>query len=58
MADFIMKYGSTIIICLVLAAIVVAIIAKLRRDRKKGKHSCGCGCENCTSSGICHSDKK
>ena len=45
---------STIVIGLVLAAIVVAIILKLVRDKKAGRSSCGCGCSNCAMSGTCH----
>lgn len=45
---------ATIIICIVLAAIVALIIVKLIKDKKKGKKSCGCGCSNCPSAGMCH----
>ncbi|WP_082020820.1 FeoB-associated Cys-rich membrane protein [Candidatus Soleaferrea massiliensis] len=54
MLSFFASYGGTIIIGVVLAAIVALIVAKLIRDRRKGKSSCGCGCENCPSSGMCH----
>ena len=45
---------ATVIISLVLAAIVVGIIFKLRNDKKAGKSSCGCGCNSCPMSGECH----
>ena len=45
---------ATIIICVVLAAVVSLIVAKMIRDKKKGKTSCGCGCSGCAMSGSCH----
>ncbi|MDE7390116.1 MAG: FeoB-associated Cys-rich membrane protein [Lachnospiraceae bacterium] len=54
MSAFLMENLSTIIIGLVLAVIVALIVTKMVKDRKKGKSSCGCGCENCPSSSMCH----
>ena len=45
---------GTILITLVLIAVVVLIIGILRRDRKKGKSSCGGSCGNCPMGGSCH----
>lgn len=45
---------ATILICLALIAIVAAIIIGMVRDKKSGKSSCGCGCENCAMSAACH----
>lgn len=45
---------STILISLVILLIVVLIIVKLVKDRKKGKHSCGCDCAHCAMAGSCH----
>ncbi|MBR7020113.1 MAG: FeoB-associated Cys-rich membrane protein [Lachnospiraceae bacterium] len=45
---------GTILVSLVLVAIVVLIVRKQIRDRLAGRTSCGCGCENCASRGICH----
>ncbi len=49
---------ATILICLALIAIVAAIITGMVRDKKKGKSSCGCGCENCAMSAACHAAKQ
>lgn len=49
---------STTLIGLALAAIVAAVIAKMYKDKKQGKTSCGCGCENCPSAGLCHGTEK
>ena len=44
---------ATILICMILLAVVAAIVVRMFRNRKKG-HSCGCGCSNCALSGHCH----
>lgn len=38
---------STVIVALVLASIVFLIIKKMVKNKKEGKSSCGCNCENC-----------
>lgn len=48
---------STIIICIVLIAIVTAIIVRMIKNKKQGKTSCGCGCQNCAARNSCHSGK-
>jgi hypothetical protein len=49
----------TIGICLVLAAVVFAIVFSLIRDKRKGRSpSCGAGCENCAMHGCCHKAKE
>ena len=45
---------GSIIICLVLIAIVVGIVFVLKRDKKKGKSTCGGNCGHCPMSGSCH----
>ena len=45
---------ANIVIVLVLLLIVAGIIAKLIRDKKKGRSSCGCGCEDCAMRGEYH----
>lgn len=46
---------ATIITCMILIAVVAAIIVSMVRGKKKGKSSCGCGCADCPMSGSCHS---
>lgn len=45
---------STLLISLVLFAVVISIVRYLIRQKKQGKHTCGCsgGCAGC--SGDCH----
>ncbi len=54
MFDFLLNNWGSILIGLLVAAAVVLIIFKLRRDKKNHKSSCGCGCANCPSAGMCH----
>ena len=45
----------------VLAAVLIilgAIVAVMIRNKKKGKSSCGCGCEHCAMNGACHQKKE
>ena len=43
---------GTIAVGLVLLIIVAAIIYHMVKNKKSGKSSCGCGCENCSH--RCH----
>lgn len=45
---------GTILIVLVLLVVVIGIIAKLRKDKKKGVSSCGGNCAHCAMHGTCH----
>ncbi|HJD24286.1 MAG TPA: FeoB-associated Cys-rich membrane protein [Firmicutes bacterium] len=49
-----MTYGGSLLIGLAVLAIVALIVRKLYRDRKRGRSSCGCGCDHCPSAGACH----
>ncbi len=45
---------ATIIISAVLIIVAAAVIANMVRDKRKGKSSCGCGCQGCAMRGACH----
>ena len=45
---------GTVLIVLVLLAVVIGIIVKLRKDKKKGVSSCGGNCAHCKMHGACH----
>ncbi len=45
---------GTIIVLILLVIIIAAIIIKMIKDKKDGKSSCGCGCENCSMNGACN----
>ncbi len=54
MLGFLTENLGTIIVGLVVAGVVAAIIIKLVRDKRKGKHiGCDCGCAGCPSSTSC-----
>lgn len=46
---------GTIVVGLLLAAVVTAITIRLKKNKKAGKNSCGCGCQSCAMAGACHS---
>lgn len=52
MLHFFAANWGTILIGLLVAAAMALILAKLWRDHKKGKSSCGCNCSQCPSSGC------
>lgn len=56
--DWLISNLSTIIICLILAAVVGLIIFSMVKDKKKGKSSCGCNCSDCPMGGKCGEGKK
>ena len=54
MLDWITLNAGTLLISLLLIGLVALIILQLRRDKKKGKSSCGANCGCCPMSGSCH----
>ncbi|GHV26479.1 hypothetical protein FACS18948_2230 [Clostridia bacterium] len=58
MFEYIGQNLGTIAVGLIVAGIVAAIIAKLVRDKKKGKHiGCDCDCGECSLKGGCHKER-
>lgn len=49
---------STIVVCIVLIGVVTAIIVRMIKNKKQGKSSCGCGCQDCAMRNSCHSRKR
>ena len=43
-----------IVLIAVLALITFLLVRGMIRNKKSGKTSCGCGCENCAMHGECH----
>ena len=54
MFQWIIDNTGTILISLALIGLVVLIVARMRKDKKQGKSSCGCSCGSCPMSGTCH----
>ncbi|MDD4076136.1 MAG: FeoB-associated Cys-rich membrane protein [Eubacteriales bacterium] len=46
---------GTILISLFLLAVVITVIAVMRKDKKKGVSACGGNCGHCPMRGSCHS---
>ena len=49
--------AGTIVVSLAVAGMAAAAIIQLRRDRKRGKSSCGGSCGCCPMVGKCHGEK-
>lgn len=47
---------GTILISAALLAVVVGIIVRMRKDRQKGKSSCGGNCGHCPMCTSCHQE--
>lgn len=54
MLQFLKDNLATILVSAAVLTVVVFVIVKLVRDKRKGKSTCGCGCENCAMKGDCH----
>ena len=50
--SWIIENMGTVVVGILLAAIVIAIIIRLVKNKKAGKS--GCGCQNCAMAGACH----
>ena len=57
MLHFFVANSGTIIVSIILLGLVGLAVHNLISDKRKGKTTCGCGCANCPSAGICHSGK-
>ncbi len=57
MLEFLTANLATILLALAIAVIVVAIIAGMVRDRKRGVSSCGSACAGCPNAALCHGGK-
>ena len=53
MLNFLAANLGNIIVSAILILIVALVIANLVRKKKKGQTTCGCGCSNWPSAGIC-----
>ncbi len=58
MLTFLTENLANILIIAALSAVAALIITHMVRNRKKGKTSCGCGCQNCPMSDTCRSANK
>ena len=49
--------AGTIAVSIALVALSAGIVVQLRRDKKRGRSSCGGSCGCCPMSGKCHKDQ-
>ncbi len=49
MMTFIIQNLGTIVVSLVIAALIVLVIRRMKKNK-----GCGCGCGDCEMSDICH----
>ena len=56
--EYIIQNSGTIAVLIILAVIVGLIVNKMRKDKKEGKGSCGCGCSGCAMKDNCPSQNK
>ena len=54
MLRIIAENAGTIVVSLVLIGVIALIVARLRKDGKEGKSSCGGNCGCCPMAGSCH----
>ena len=54
MLEFLMANLGNIFVGALLVLILALIIMNLIGKKKKGQSTCGCGCSNCPSAGMCH----
>ena len=50
-----MNWQSYLVLGIIIAVVAVIVIKGII-NKKKGKSSCGCGCEGCAFKNSCHSN--
>ncbi|MBE6589516.1 MAG: FeoB-associated Cys-rich membrane protein [Ruminococcaceae bacterium] len=58
MIDWIVQYGGTVFVVLLLAFLIGVIVYSMQKDKKAGKSSCGSSCAGCPMKGECHKNEK
>lgn len=56
MIAFLKANIGTILVAILLTVVVVGILMTMRKRKKKGISSYGCGCSHCSVAGSCHSN--
>ena len=51
--EWLLSNAGTLVVLLILAGIVAGIVISMIRNKKKGKSSCGCPCEDCVMHDRC-----
>ena len=54
MAEWFSNNIGTIIVAVLVFGLFIGLVVKFYVDKKRGKLSCGCGCEDCAMKNKCH----
>ncbi|MDP3448675.1 MAG: FeoB-associated Cys-rich membrane protein [Eubacteriales bacterium] len=54
MMNWLSNNWASLVVGLVVAAVVLAAIVKMIRDKKQNKSTCGCSCSGCAGASSCH----
>ncbi len=54
MIGFLVQNWGTILTGAFVIGCITLAVHNLRKDKKAGRSSCGCGCSQCPNAGTCH----
>ncbi len=54
MMNWLSQNWVSLVVGLVVAGVVALIVAKMIRDKKHNKSTCGCSCSGCAGESYCH----
>jgi len=54
MAEWFSNNIGTIVVAVIVFGLFIGLVVKFYFDKKRGKLSCGCGCEDCAMKNKCH----
>lgn len=57
MPEWLVSNIGSILVLLLLTGGLTALCVHLVKQKKQGKSSCCCGCQNCAMKGCCHKEK-
>lgn len=54
MMNWLYANWASLVVGLAVAAVILAVILKMIRDKKQHKSTCGCSCSGCPGANDCH----
>lgn len=58
MLRLIIDNSASIIVVIIIAALALAAVRKILKDKKAGIHHCGGNCTGCSMSGMCNMENR
>ena len=58
MTEWLSNNIGTIIVAVIVFGLFIGLVIKFYIDKKRGKLSCGCGCEDCAMKNSCNQKKE